>query len=219
MLNLISFSKPDVEQFLRTFWIGDFAVTPDEKQLVFSTNLSGEYNLWAMNLPITFPTQLTLIAKAAKGLSMTNKEPFIIAGFDRNGDENTQFYGIPLQGGTMKKIIYEEGTRNSVPILSEDGNKLYYTSSKENPTYLNAYVYDLVTGEEKTVLVGKDAPTFLLDFSPNEEVALYYKHFANTNTLLYAKRGEEHILLTPPTDQSNIRSVTQCLYPITSSIY
>ncbi|CAM5238356.1 Dipeptidyl aminopeptidase BIII OS=Lysinibacillus sphaericus OX=1421 GN=dapb3_1 PE=4 SV=1 [Lysinibacillus sphaericus] len=118
--------------------------------------------------------------------------------------QNTQFYGIPLQGGTMKKIIYEEGTRNSVPILSEDGNKLYYTLSKENPTYLNAYVYDLVTGEEKTVLVGKDAPTFLLILSPNEEVALYYKHFANTNTLLYAKRGEEHILLTPPAD-SNIR--------------
>lgn len=200
---MLSFSKPDVEQFLRTFSIGDFAVSPDEKQLVFSTNLSGKYNLWAMNLPNTFPTPLTFIDQSCQGLLYDKQGRFIIAGFDKNGNENTQFYGIPLQGGTTKKIIYEEGTRNSIPILSEDGNKLYYTSSKGNPTYLNAYVYDLVTGEEETVLVGKDAPTFLIDFSPNEEVALYYKHFSNTYTLLYAKRGEEHILLTPPTDQQH----------------
>lgn len=113
-----------------------------------------------MNLPNTFPSQLTFIDQSCQGLLYDKQGRFIIAGFDKNGNENTQFYGMPIQGGTMKKIIYEEGTRNSVPILSEDGNKLYYTSSKGNPTYLNAYVYDLVTGEEKTVLVGKDAPTF-----------------------------------------------------------
>ncbi|UED82511.1 prolyl oligopeptidase family serine peptidase [Lysinibacillus sp. CD3-6] len=200
---MISFSKPDVEQFLRTFSIGDFAVSPDEEQLVFSTNLSGKYNLWGMNLPNTFPTPLTFIDQSCQGLLYDKQGRFIIAGFDQNGNENTQFYGIPLQGGTMKKIIYEEGTRNSMPILSEDGNKLYYTSSKGNPLYLNAYVYDLVTGEEETVLIGEDAPTYLIDFSPNEKVALYYKHFSNTYTLLYAKRGEEHILLTPPTNQQH----------------
>ena len=200
---MISFSKPNVEQFLRTFSIGDFAVSPDEKQLVFSTNLSGKYNLWAINLPNTFPMQMTFNDQTCQGLLYDKQGRFIIAGFDDNGNENTQFYGLPLQGGTLKPIIYEEGTRNVGPILSEDGKKLYYTSSKGNPTYLNAYGYDLETGEEETVLEGKDAATFLYDFSPNEETFLYLKHFSNTYVLLYAKRGDEHILLTPPTEQQH----------------
>jgi len=200
---MLSFSKPDVEQFLRTFSISDFAVSPDEKQLVFSTNLGGKYNLWAMNLPNTFPMQLTFIDQKPQGLLYDKQGRFIIAGFDQDGNENTKFYGLPLHGGTMKAIIYEEGTRNSGPILSEDGKKLYYTSSKGNPTYLNVYCHNLESGKEETVLEGKGAVTFLYDFSPNEEVLLYFKYFSNTYTLLYAKRGDENILLTPPTEQQH----------------
>ena len=200
---MLSFKKPDVEQFLKTFAIGDFAVSPDEKQLVFSTNLSGKYNLWAMNLPNTFPMQLTFIDQSCQGLLYDKQGRFILAGFDDNGNENTQFYGIPLYGGILKPIIFEEGTRNFGPILSEDGKKFYYTSSKGNPTYLNVYCLDMETDEEELILEGKDAPTFLVDFSPNEEIFLYIKVFANTYSLLYAKRGEEHILLTPPTEQQH----------------
>ena len=134
---MISFPKPDVEQFLRTFAIGDFAVSPDEKQLVFSTNLSGKYNLWAMDLPKTFPYPLTFIDQSCQGLLYDKQGRFIIAGFDQDGDENTQFYGLPLQGGTMKEIVYQENTRNFMPILSENGKKIYYTSSKDNQMCLS----------------------------------------------------------------------------------
>ncbi|QQZ08899.1 S9 family peptidase [Heyndrickxia vini] len=203
---MISFSKPDVEQFLRTFAIEDFAVSPDENQLAFSTNLSGKYNLWAMDLPNTFPYPLTFIDQSCQDLIYDKQGRFIIAGFDKDGDENTQFYGIPLQGGTMKEIVYHEGTRNFIPILSDDGKKLYYTSAKDNPTYLNAYCLDLESGQETKVLEGKDAATYLIDFSPDESTFLYFKHYANTHTLLYARHDEKDILLTPPTDKQHTAS-------------
>ncbi|MGE6258304.1 S9 family peptidase [Heyndrickxia sporothermodurans] len=200
---MISFSKPNVEQFLRTFAIGDFAVSPDETQLAFSTNLSGKYNLWAMNLPNTFPYPLTFIDQSCQGLLYDKQGRFIIAGFDHNGDENTQFYGIPLQGGTMKEIVYQKDTRNFLPILSEDGSKLYYTSSKDNPQFLNTYCLDLLSGQETIVLEGKTAATFLADFSPDEQSFLYFKQFANTYSLLYARSGDEDVLLTPPTEKQH----------------
>lgn len=214
---MISFSKPNVEQFLRTFAIGDFAVSPDESQLVFSTNLSGKYNLWAMNLPSNFPYPLTFIDQSCQGLLYDKQGRFIIAGFDQDGDENTQFYGIPLQGGTMKEIVYQKNTRNFMPILSENGKKLYYTSSKENPMFLNTYCLDLETGQEIKVLEGKEAATFLADFSPNESSFLYYKQFANTYSLLYAKYGEEDILLTPPTDKQH--TVSDGVFVSDTTIY
>ncbi|MCM3238625.1 prolyl oligopeptidase family serine peptidase [Heyndrickxia oleronia] len=200
---MISFPKPDVEQFLRTFAIGDFAVSPDEKQLVFSTNLSGKYNLWALDLPKTFPYPLTFIDQSCQGLLYDKQGRFIIAGFDQDGDENTQFYGLPLQGGTMKEIVYQENTRNFMPILSENGKKLYYTSSKDNPMCLSSYCLDLDSGQETKVIEGQDAATYLLDFSPDESTFLYYKHFANTYTLVFAKHGDEEIRLTPPTEKQH----------------
>ena len=49
------------EAFFRTFDITLFAVSKDEKQLVFAGNLGGKFNLWAMDLPRTYPYPLTSV--------------------------------------------------------------------------------------------------------------------------------------------------------------
>ena len=193
----MDFSKPDVEQFLRSYAIDDFAVSPDENQLVFSTNLSGKYNLWSLQLPSTFPVPLTFNNQSCQELVFDKKGRFIIAGFDNDGDENTQFYALPPQGGSLKAVVYNEGTRNFFPILSEDGKKLFYSSSNGNPTYLNAYCHDLVTGEDSLISEGKEAATYFFGISSDETVQLYFKHLSNTYTLMYAKDKEEMKLLTP----------------------
>src|SRR5690606_32146944 len=58
---MFSFPKPAAEQFFRTFDITLFAVSKDEKQLVFAGNLGGKFNLWAMDLPRTYPYPLTSV--------------------------------------------------------------------------------------------------------------------------------------------------------------
>ncbi|WP_318183947.1 hypothetical protein [Metabacillus idriensis] len=65
---MITFKKPDVEQFLKVLTIQDFVVSPDKKQLVFSTNISGHFNLWAMNLPNQYPYPLTSINQACSSI-------------------------------------------------------------------------------------------------------------------------------------------------------
>ncbi|WP_285765926.1 S9 family peptidase [Peribacillus sp. SI8-4] len=214
---MITFPKPDVEQFLRTFSIGDFIVRPDEKQLVFSTNLSGKYNLWGMDLPNSFPYPLTSIDQSCQELLFDKQGRFIIAGFDQDGNENTQFYGIPVRGGTMKEIVHHENTRNFMPILSDDSQRLYYSTSRGNPSFLNSYCLDLESGQETQVLVGEDAATYIIGFSPDEKTLLYHKHYANTYSLLYAKSGEKEILLTPPTEKQH--TVTHGVFVSNSLIY
>lgn len=214
---MITFPKPDVEQFLRTFSIGDFIVRPDEKQLVFSTNLSGKYNLWGMDLPNTFPYPLTSIDQSCQELLFDKQGRFIIAGFDQDGNENTQFYGIPLRGGTMKEIINHENTRNFMPILSNDSQRLYYTTSRGNPSFLNSYCLNLESGQETQLLEGEDAATYIIGFSPDEKTFLYHKHYANTYSLLYAKSGSCEILLTPPSEKQH--TVTHGVFVSDSLIY
>ncbi|MDQ0270420.1 S9 family peptidase [Cytobacillus purgationiresistens] len=214
---MISFPKPDVAQFLKTFAIGDFSVSPDESQVVFSTNLSGKYNLWAMNLPSQFPVQLTFKDQACQGLLYDKQGRFIVAGFDTDGDENTQFYALPLQGGTVKQIVNNKKTRNFFPILSEDGTKLYYTSAKGNPSFFNVFSLDLESGHEEKISEGKDASTYLYALSPEETCKLYYRHFSNTYTLMNVKKGEEDMLITPQTDEQH--TVNDAVFVSESLIY
>ena len=200
---MIEFPKPDVEELLQTVSIINFAVSPDEKQLIFCTNLSGKYNLWAMDLPNAFPYRLTFNNQVCRELLYDREGRFVLAGFDHDGDESTQFYALKPHGGALKKVVYQENTRNFSPQLSSDGERLYYSSSKENPSYLNTYCLQLSTGEETTVLEGSGGTTYIAEVSEDETTTLYYQFFSNTNTRYYAKVGDEEILLTPPTEKEH----------------
>jgi dipeptidyl aminopeptidase/acylaminoacyl peptidase len=214
---MINFKKPDVEQFFRTYAIQDFTVNHNESQLIFSTNLSGKFNLWAMDLPNTFPYPLTFIDQSSHGIVFDKQGRFVVAAFDKDGDENAQLYALPPKGGELKPLRVSEGQRHMSPFLSKDGNRLYYTSTKDDPTYLKAYCYDLEKDEEKVVVEGSDAGTFLYTTSPEEKSYLYVKFFANTYSLAFVKRNGEDILLTPPTEVQH--TVSGAVYISEDEIY
>ncbi|MDX8363411.1 S9 family peptidase [Cytobacillus sp. IB215316] len=214
---MVTYKKPDVEQFLRAYTIQDFVLNNDESQLIFSTNISGNFNLWGLDLPNQFPYPLTFNDQSCQGLCYDKDGKFIIAAFDNNGDENSQLYMITPEGGQLNPIRTSEGHQHLVPTLSEDGNRLYYTSNKDDSTYLKSYCYHIDTGIEETLISGDDGPTYLFDVSPNEKSFLFLKLFSPTHMLAYVKINEELISLTP--ESSEQHTVTDVVYTSESDIY
>ena len=143
----VSFPKPAAEQFFRTFDITLFAVSKDEKQLVFAGNLGGKFNLWAMDLPRTYPYPLTSVDQDVGYVLIDPKRRFIIAGFDRDGDENFHIYALPPEGGNPLPLLEPKAREKFFAVhLSEDGERIYYHTSRGNPTYLNICRCDLAKG-------------------------------------------------------------------------
>jgi protease II len=198
---LVTFKKPDIENFYRTFNIQNFTVSPDENQLVFSTNLTGKYNLWAMDLPNQYPYPLTFVDQNCHDLRYSRDGRFIIAGFDHDGDENAQLYALPPAGGEIVPLRTAEGQRHMHPLLSKDNKNLYYTSTKNNETYLNIYRYNLEKAEESVVVEGSDAATFLLDVNDDETSFIYLKQFANTFAPGFVYQNGKSYSLTPETSE------------------
>ncbi|PTM58458.1 S9 family peptidase [Desmospora activa] len=214
---MLKFSKPDVEHFFRTMVIQQFAVSPDEKQLIFSTNLNGSFDLWGMDLPHTFPYPLTFHGQSNHGIHYDKQGRFIVASFDNDGDELTQLYALPPQGGELKPLRVQEGERHFFAGLSQDGKRLYYTSTKGNPTYLNSFCYDLETAKETLLLKGKEGATSLIDVSPDEAGLLFVRHFANTYIPGFVRYNGEMISLTPPTEKQF--TVSDALFTSDTDIY
>lgn len=214
---MLAFKKPEVEQFFRVFNIQDFTVSPDETQLVYSTNLTGHYNLWGMDLPNNYPYPMTFKNQSCHALKYEPNGEYILASFDHDGNELTQFYALPTRGGDLEDLRVDEEYRHMNPKFSEDGKRLYYTGSKNNKTYLNAYRYDFDTKEETLLVEGSGASTYLMDVSADEKSYLILKHFANTYSLAYVVKDGESILLTPQTDKQH--TVSNAIFTGSSSIY
>lgn len=195
---MIQFPKPDVEQFFQTYVIRGFAVTKDEKRLIFSSNLNGQPNLWAMDLPDTYPFPLTYNNQSAGFIKPDPSGRFILAGFDRDGDENHHIYALPPEGGNPLKLVEGEAQdKFYFSHLSKDGNRIYYVTSQGNPNFLNSRVLDLATGADRLLHSGAETTTTLEAVSPNEDRFVYVKAFANTYMLASLQADGEHIDLSP----------------------
>ncbi|WP_106766522.1 S9 family peptidase [Paenibacillus faecalis] len=206
---MIQFPKPDVEQFFQTYVIRCFGVHTDESRLVFSSSLNGKFNLWAIDLngETSYPYPLTYNDQICDFIKLDPEGRHILTAFDRDGNENYQFHALRWNGGDPMPLF--EGVspedKHYFVHLSEDGKRLYYSTSKDNPTYLNACVYDLESKQTKLLLEGKDITTYLAAVSPDEKSIVYSKMYANTYYLSYVHReGEEDQCLTPSSEQIHI---------------
>ncbi|RAZ79610.1 S9 family peptidase [Planococcus halotolerans] len=204
---MIIFPKPTVEQFFRTYTISDFTVSRDEQRLIFSSNLNGNVNLWAMDLPSGFPY---LFAQRNESVSFIKIDPenrFVLAGYDKDGDENHQIYALPYEGGLPQPLITGElDEKYFFSHLSDDGKRLYYMTSNGNPTFLNTRVRNLEDGSDTLLLEGEGGVTELSAVSDNEEAFVYSRAFANTYVTSFVKIGDETHNLTPDASQVHIAS-------------
>ena len=214
---MVKFDKPEVEQFFQTLTVEDFTVSPDEKQLVISSNLNGHFNIWGMDLPNQFPYPLTFNNQSVAFLSYAKTGEFMVAGFDKDGDENTQIYALSPNGGKLVSLQTNEGERHFFNHLSNDGKRLYYSTTMGNTTYLNSYIYDIENSEEKLLLEGSIAPTFISAVSPEENSFVSVKQFGNTYSLAYLHIDDATFLLTPETEEQH--TVSDVLYTSESDIY
>lgn len=214
---MIQFPKPTVEQFFRTYTITDFAVSKDEERLIFSTNLNGKMNLWAMDLPDTYPYLFSHREESCSFLKIDDKNRYVLAGFDRDGDENHQIYALPFDGGLPQDLVTgESDEKYFYAKLSDDGERLYYMTSKDNPSFMNTRMRHLYDGADTLVHQGEKSPTFLTAISKDEKVFVFIQMFANTYIKGMVKVGTETYELVP--DSNKIHTVSDPVF-IEDTIY
>ncbi|MBD8498090.1 S9 family peptidase [Paenibacillus arenosi] len=207
---MIQFPKPDAEQYYKSYVIRNFDVSADESRLVFTSNMNGKLDVYAIELhdEISYPYPLTYQGQSSNFIKIDPQGRHILSGFDHDGNENYYLYALRPEGGVPFKLVEAEPTdKFFFSSLSEDGQRLYYGTSQNNPQFLNTYVLDLVTKEQKLIVEGKDATTSLLAVSPDEQNIVYGKGYSNTYGVSFV-RGVDgaEACLTPSADEEQLTS-------------
>jgi len=203
---MIQFPKPDVEQYFQTYRISHFAVSADEKRLFMDSNLNGQPNIWAMDLPGGYPYPLTYLNQSSSFIKADPQGRHLLTAFDRDGDENYHLYALKPEGGVPLPVVpAEPNDRCYYAHLSEDGKRLYYITSAGNPNYLNSRRLNLETGEDELLHQGDGVTSNLVAVSPEEQAYVILKVYSNTYQTAHLYRdGEVQEILPASERQSQI---------------
>ncbi|BCB02587.1 S9 family peptidase [Bacillus sp. KH172YL63] len=171
---------------------------------MFSTNLNGKYNVWAMDLPHLFPYPLTTINQIS---SLVHFHPeCLIATFEQDGDENQQLHYLPIEGG--KPVPFDEGEAGSTCFHAcfSDNHEIYYSSNHENPL-LNIYKRNLNDEKATVVQKGETVPIVVAAVSP-DGAYVFTETYSNTHAAAFYQSDKGKIPMVPDPDSPHtIRDV------------
>lgn len=181
----MQFPPHQVEQFFRTYVIQNFTVAEDESRMLFSTNLNGKLNVWAMELPGGFPYLFAHTEQSSQFLQEDNDKNFVLSAFDKDGDENYQLQAIPYDGGIPQPLLNAEKEEKHFFQEQHENGNIYFAASKDNPSYLSGYRYDPAADSLTKLYEGAKGATFMGAVSPDGSQIAVHELRANTHIAGY----------------------------------
>jgi dipeptidyl aminopeptidase/acylaminoacyl peptidase len=110
--------------------------SPDGKEIVFTSNLTGRDNLWKVSSSGGWPIQLTQSDDRQYNAVYSPDGKWIVFQQDKGGDELWDLYAVPSAGGDVINLTNTSDIREENPLWSPDGNTIAIAyKPKSSPIY------------------------------------------------------------------------------------
>ncbi|HEX4745555.1 MAG TPA: S9 family peptidase [Gaiellaceae bacterium] len=149
---------PRFEQFFavrRLQSLSNLAFSPDGAQIAYSTDASGQFNLWTQPSQGGWPTQLTTFEDRAVRWIRWLPGGDILFFADTGGNEKYQLYRIGGRGGWPERITKHDDVQYTPGEVSPDGRLCSFSGNERSRTDMDVMVYDTTTGETRVALAGE----------------------------------------------------------------
>jgi len=130
------------------------AWSPDDRELVVPTTLSGRMNLWKVSAAGSWPVQLTRSDDAQGDENWSPDGKWIEYAADRAGGEIFDLYAVPASGGEVINLTATAEVSETDAMWSRDGTFLAYSARAKEASTTNIAVLDWAT--RKTRLLTKE---------------------------------------------------------------
>jgi len=128
-----------IEQFYENIRIGGGSFSEDETKLLISSDKSGIFNLYEINIASGVQTPITSSEKESFfAIDYVPNSQDILYSADKGGNEINHIY-LLKPDGTSKELTPAENGKASFAGWDNDKKHLYYLSNKRNPQFFDLY--------------------------------------------------------------------------------
>src|SRR5256714_529310 len=182
------------------------AFSADGGQVLFASNISGQFNLWRVPVDGGWPDQLTAFSdETVRGAGVSPRDGTILLCADHDGDEFHQLYVIRGGEGWPEQLTNEPEVQHFVgsAAWSPDGTKFAYAANARKPTDMECWVRDAESGETEPVF-GEGMFSFPGPFSPDGSklLALDFRNNSDMSVHLVDLDAGDTRELTPHEDDA-----------------
>jgi dipeptidyl aminopeptidase/acylaminoacyl peptidase len=125
-----------IEDLYYTRSSSDAAWSPDGKEVVLTTDLSGRQNLWKVTASGGWPLQLAQSDDRQFGSAWSPDGKWIVYQQDKGGNEMWDLYAVPSEGGEPVNLTNTPDIREQGPLWSHDGKTISFGyKPKDSPVY------------------------------------------------------------------------------------
>ncbi len=133
--------------------------SPDGKTIVFSTNLTGRYNLWKVASGGGFPQQLTQSDDRQMGMSVSPDGKAVLFESDYGGGAISDLFETPLAGGPVVNLTGTPDVSENAARFSPDGAHIVFDRRPATSPMVDLAWMDLAT-RKVTMLTHETEPGF-----------------------------------------------------------
>ncbi len=194
-----------IEQFYKSTQVGGGSISSDDTKLLVSSNESGIYNVYEIDIASGQKKALTSSAK--ESIFANDYVPgtaHFIYNADKGGDENDHLF-LQKMDGTITDLTPGEKEKANFWGWSRDNKFLYYTSNKRDPRFFDLYKMD--TSAWTPILVYKNESGYDVNAISDDEQYMALVQPVTTSSsnlyLLTQKSKELKKLNTDSVESSN----------------
>lgn len=123
----------------------DAAWGADGRQLFVSTNLTGRYNIWRMDVSGSWPVQLTQSDDNQSGFAVSPDGRTLYYTQDKGGNEQYDIYAVPTAGGIPNDLTNTPDVRESEMLVAPDGRTMALSTKRTGEGQVNLALMDIQT--------------------------------------------------------------------------
>ena len=153
-------SKPfqtySLAQFIKTVSISGGSFNPAEDQLLVSSNETGIFNAYTLNIADGTRTAITeSTTDTTFAVSFFPHDERTIFTRDQSGNENNHLF-VRSPDGTVQDITEGENTKEAFSGFAHDGKSFYVGSNQRDPKFFDLYEVDGETLERNMIYKNED---------------------------------------------------------------